>query len=602
MDEKQPAPGPTAEPAAGPSSGGDAPPVAGNGQSAPANPAAAHNDMGSEFEKLGRLEAASDCYRRAVQLAPDDPESHNNLGTVLAKMGKGEEARACFEKVLSINPRHANALNNLGIVLAQLNQAEESLIFYKRALAIRPDHANAYQNMGNALMKLERFDQAIEAYRNCLAIVPRHFRVQYSLGNCFAQMGKLEDALACYEAALEINPGFAEAHHGIGNILQQLGKLDLASKHFEKALVLRPDFAPAYDALSRQKKIDDEEGSAESLEKLLASKHLPPGERCAALFALGRIYEDAGDYEKSFENYRLGNETMREDFDLRKHADFVTDLIEVFTPELFQRCAKMGDPSTKPIFIVGMICSGTTLVEQIISSHPQVFGAGELDDVKNIVRVLPRLLNTNKFFPQCVELVTESAVKESAKTYLDAIAKMSNGEPCVTDKMPGNFFHAGFIRILFPNARIIHTRRHPLDNCLSCYFNKFQTGQQFSYDLAYLGQYYREYARLMEHWRKVLPKPFLEVQYEDLVANQEKMSREIIEFCGLSWDDRCLEFHKNERPIRTASSWQVRQPMYSTSVDRWRPYEKHLAPLIKALGDLAPPEAGGLSGSSRRSA
>ena len=591
MDEKQPTPG--TAPAAEPASGDQAAAKTGNGQSGQpaANPAAAHNDMGAEFEKMGRLEAAADCYRRAIQLAPDDPESHNNLGTALAKMGKNEEARTCFEKVLAINPRHANAMNNLGIVLAQLNQANEAVIFYKRALNIRPDHANAYQNMGNAYMKLELPDQAVEAYRKCLELVPRHYRVQYSLGNAYGMLGKLEDAIACYEAALELNPGFAEAHHGIGHILQQLGKIDDASRHFEKALVLRPDFAPAYDALSRQKKIDDDQASAESLEKLLERKNLPSGERCAAFFALGRIYEDQGDYEKSFENYRQGNEIMHEDFDAKKHADFVTDMIETFTPEFFKKCAGWGDPSAKPIFIIGMIRSGTTLVEQIISSHPKVFGAGELDDIKNIVRAFPQILKTNKPFPQCMALTTEPALKEGAKRYLDAITKLSNGEPYVTDKMPGNFFHAGFIQAMFPNARLIHTRRHPLDNCLSCYFNKFQTGQQFSYDLNYLGQYYRQYARLMDHWRKVLPKPMLEVQYEELVENQEKISRKIIQFCGLDWDDRCLDFHKNDRPIRTASSWQVRQPMYSSSVDRWQPYEKQLQPLIAALGDLAPAEA-----------
>lgn len=566
---------------------------AGNGQAgaAAANPAAAHNDMGAEFERMGRFEAASDCYRRAVQLAPDDAESHNNLGTVLAKMGKTEEARACFEKVLSLNPRHANALNNLGIVLSQLDHADEAVVFYKRALAIRPDHANAYQNMGNALLKLERAEEAADAYRKCLAIVPRHFRVQYSLGNAMARLGKLEDAIAAYETALELNPGFAEAHHGIGNALQQLGKIDEAGKHFEKALVLRPDFAPAYDALSRQKKIEDEGESADSLEKLLAQKHLPTGERCAAFFALGRIYEDRGEYERSFENYRRGNEIMREDFDLRKHADFVNDIIEAFPAAIFEKCKSMGDPSKKPIFIVGMIRSGTTLVEQIISSHPQVFGAGELDDIKNIARNMQRALKSKKPFPGCVADMTPAVAKDAAKTYLAAVTKLSNGEPYVTDKMPGNFFHAGMIRIMFPNARIIHTKRHPLDNCLSAYFNKFQTGQQFSYDLTYLGKYYREYARLMEHWRKVLPQPFLEVQYEELVENQESMSRRIVEFCGLPWDDRCLEFHKNERPIRTASSWQVRQPMYSSSVDRWRPYVKELQPLVAALGDLAPAEA-----------
>lgn len=566
---------------------------AGNGQSGSpaANPAAAHNDMGAEFERMGRFEAAADCYRRAVTLAPEDPESHNNLGTVLAKMGKAEEARSCFEKVLSLNPRHANALNNLGIVLAQLDHAEEAIVFYKRALAIRPDHANAYQNMGNAYLKLEKADEAADAYRKCLAIVPRHYRVQYSLGNALARGGKLEDAIAAYETALELNPGFAEVHHGIGNVLQQLGKIDEAAKHFEKALVLRPDFAPAYDALSRQKKIEDEGASAESLEKLLAQKNLPQGERCSAFFALGRIYGDQGDYERSFENYRRGNELMREDFDVRKHVDFVNEIIETFTPALFEKCKGMGDPSTKPIFIVGMIRSGTTLVEQIVSSHPQVYGAGELDDMKNVARVLPRILKSKKPFPLCAKEMTAAGAKEAAKLYLDAIAKLSNGEPYVTDKMPGNFFHAGLIRLMFPNARIIHTRRHPLDNCLSAYFNKFQTGQQFSYDLTYLGKYYREYARLMDHWRKVLPQPFLEVQYEELVENQERLSRQIIEFCGLPWDDRCLEFHKNERPIRTASSWQVRQPMYTSSVDRWRPYVKQLQPLIAALGDLAPAEA-----------
>jgi tetratricopeptide (TPR) repeat protein len=565
----------------------------GNGQagSAAANPASAHNDMGAEFERMGRFEAAADCYKRAVQLAPDDAESHNNLGTVLAKMGRSEEARAAFEKVLSLNPRHANALNNLGIVLAQLDHADEAIVFYRRALAIRPDHANAYQNMGNAFLKLELAEEAADAYRKCLAIVPRHYRVQYSLGNAYARMGKLEEAMAAYEAALELNPGFAEAHHGIGNALQQLGKIDQAGRHFEKALALRPDFAPAYDALSRQKKIEDEGESADSLEKLLARKNLPAGERCSALFALGRIYEDRGDFERSFENYRLGNETMREEFDLRKHVEFVNELIETFTPELFKKCAAMGDPSEKPIFIIGMIRSGTTLVEQIISSHPSVFGAGELDDVKNIARIMPRILKSKKMFPECMAESNAAGLREAAKIYLDAITKMSGGEPYVTDKMPGNFFHAGLIRMMFPNACIIHTKRDPLDNCLSAYFNKFQTGQQFSYDLNFLGQYYRQYARLMDHWRKVLPKPILEVQYEELVENQEKISRKILQFCGLEWDDRCLEFHKNERPIRTASSWQVRQPMYTSSVDRWRPYAKPLQPLITALGDLAPAEA-----------
>ncbi|MGB8275134.1 MAG: sulfotransferase, partial [Alphaproteobacteria bacterium] len=208
--------------------------------------------------------------------------------------------------------------------------------------------------------------------------------------------------------------------------------------------------------------------------------------------------------------------------------------------------------------------------------------------VRNIARSLPRLLKANVPFPRCVEAFTEPTIRIAARKYLDDIAAMSNGESYVTDKMPGNFFHLGLIHILLPNAKLIHCRRHPLDNCWSAYTNRFAVGQQFSYDLKNLGLYYREYARLMDHWRKVLPAPVLEVQYEDLVADQEAQSRRLIEFCGLEWDDKCLEFHKTERPIRTASSWQVRQPIYSSSVDRWRPYVSHLKPLIDALGDLAP--------------
>jgi tetratricopeptide (TPR) repeat protein len=583
MDEKDMA-APEASPAA------PQPAKPGNGQAGPpsASPAAAHNEMGAEFEKMGRLEAASDCYRRAVALAPEDAESHNNLGTVLAKMGRAEEARTCFEKVLAINPRHANALNNLGIVVSQLGEHQNAIAFYRRALTIRPDHANAYQNMGNAFMKLDQPQQAAEAYRKCLEIIPRHYRVQYSLGTALAQMGKLDDAIECYKGVLEMNPGFVEAHHGIGNCLQQLGKIDEAAKHFEKALALKPDFAPAYDSLARQKKIDDEGATAESLEALLARKNLPEGERCAAHYALGRVYEESGDYDKSFEHYRQGNAMMKEEFDPRKHAEFVSSILEVFTPALFERFKGLGDPTTKPIFIVGMIRSGTTLTEQIISSHPQVYGAGELETIKNIALAIPRAVKSGKAFPYCVADMTGETIKQAAKKYYDDITAMSDGSPFVTDKMPGNFFHVGLIEILFPNARILHTRRNPLDNCLSAYFNKFQTGQQFSYDLTHLGKYYREYVRLMDHWRKVLPKPMLEVQYEELVSNQEETSRKIIEFCGLPWDDKCLEFHKNERPIRTASSWQVRQPMYSSSVDRWRPYVSHLKPLIDALGDLAP--------------
>jgi tetratricopeptide (TPR) repeat protein len=598
MDQKQPTAGPNRG-AAAPNPGAPAA-AAGPSPAAKGNPASAHNELGAEFEKMGRLEPALESYRRAVALAPNDPESWNNLGTVLAKLNRPEEARDALEKVLILDPRHANAHNNLGIVLTQLGKIEDAVTWYRRAISLNPRHANAYQNLGNAFMRLDQPERGVECYQRASEIAPGQFRILFALAQGYGRVGRLDDAVKTYQELLRINPRFVEGHHGLGSVLQQMGKIDEAAKHFEKALALKPDFAPAFDSLARQKKIDDSEATAESLEALIAREGVSEGEKCAAYFALGRIYEDEGEFDKSFKAYERANSMVHEKYEHDHHVAFIDELMDVFTPALFERLKGLGDPSTKPIFIVGMIRSGTTLTEQIIASHPQVFGAGELEIMRNIARSLPRLLQAKVPFPRCVENFTEPTIRIAARKYLDDITAMSNGEPYVTDKMPGNFFHLGLIHILMPNAKLIHCRRHPLDNCWSAYTNRFATGQQFSYDLKSLGLYYREYARLMDHWRKVLPAPVLEVQYEDLVADQEAQSRRLIDFCGLEWDDKCLEFHKTDRPIRTASSWQVRQPIYSSSVDRWRPYLSHMKPLIDALGDLAPEDARGAQKPARK--
>ncbi|MFZ2302848.1 MAG: tetratricopeptide repeat protein [Gallionella sp.] len=552
----------------------------------------AHYNLGNALLVLNRLDEAEACYRQALKIRPDDADTCFNLGNALRGLRRLDEAVTSYRHALEIKPSYAEAYSNLGNTLMESGRPHEAEASYRRALQIKPQHAAAHFNLGNLLHEQGRLHEAEASYRLALQARPDFTETCINLGNTLQDMGKIDEAEASYRSALQISPDHAEAHGNLGEILMESGRFDEAEASLRRALQVKPDCIKVRTnlALVKKTKADDEnmtaliavdEAARNGAKTLL-------GEDAAYLhFALGKCYDDIGDHEKAFSHFLEGNRIKRATFDYDPYlaARLFDSIMRNFDAAAIDRLRGGGDLSQLPIFVLGMPRSGTTLIEQIIASHPEVHGAGELPDLMGIAK---RNVE-GAVFPDNLRLIDHARLAGWGAEYVAGLQRRAPDALRITDKMPENFLAIGMIHLMLPNAKIIHVNRNPADTCLSCFFQLFRDRQEFTYGLSDLGRYYVGYARLMEHWRKVLPEgAFLDVRYEDMVSDQEAQSRRIIEYCGLEWDDACLDFHRNTRAVNTASMTQVRQPMYKSSVERWRPYEKHLKPLFDALGELAP--------------
>ena len=398
------------------------------------------------------------------------------------------------------------------------------------------------------------------------------------------------EAQAHAEKALAINPKDPSAHGNLATILRHQGKFDEALARFDLALSILPTYVEMYYDRSSLKTFAAGDPDLAVMEALAANaERLPPGRKHFIHFGLAKALEDIGQYDRAFAHWLQGNKLKRQEFGQEgQEEQMVRLLVELFTPDLCRQFATAGDPSRVPIFIVGMPRSGTSLIEQILASHPLVEGGGELSTLGSVVGAVRDASRRPIPYPLFLAHPRAAGLKRLGEQYLAKLPPLPEGKTRMTDKMPGNFQYAGLIRLILPNAKIIHAVRDPVDTCLSCFTRLFSTGQAFSYDLAELGRYYRLYRRLADHWQAVLPPgSMLDVRYEEVVDNLEQQARRLLDYCGLPWDPACLAFHKNERLVSTASDVQVRRPIYRSSVVRWRRYEKHLGPLLAELGDLA---------------
>jgi tetratricopeptide (TPR) repeat protein len=467
--------------------------------------------------------------------------------------GRLAEAEPLFRRVLAVNPRHTGSLHLLGVIAYQTGRPELAVDLIRKAIAISPREASLRSNLGNVLL----------------------------------QRGRLDEAVAYYRKAIELKPDLAEAHNGLGNALRELGQLDEAQRAYQRALELAPRTGLYYRYLFYTRRVVAGDLGLAAAEKLAEDMtSLPIEDQRELHFALGKAYEDLDQRERSFRHFLEGNALKRREFVYSEPETlgFLNRIRTVFTADLMHSKRDLGNPSTVPIFIVGMPRSGTTLVEQILASHPKIFGAGELEEFRKAVHSL-RVSNGALSFPEGVPALSAQQLRQLGTSYLDAVGSTASRAERVTDKLPENLSYVGLIHLALPNARIIHMRRDPVDTCLSCFSQLFDGDQPYCYDLGELGRYYRAYETLMEHWRQVLPAGvMLEVQYEEVVADIEGQARRMIAYCGLEWDDACLAFYETQRPIRTASATQVRQPIYRTSIGRWKPYQHLLQPLIKELG------------------
>lgn len=545
-----------------------------------------HNSLGAVRYARGELEAAIECFQRALGLEPRHAEAHVNLIGVLRAQGNIDEALKQCRKALELTPDSAELQYTVGVLLGDQERLDEAINAFRHALRIRPDYSEAHNNIGVALQKKDKFEEAFNHYEEALRLQPGYAEAHHNMGSVLHDTGRLDEAVNHFRQALHHKPDYAEAHNSMGAVLLDMGRLDEAINHFEQALRLNPDYGRAYcNLMAAGTYIERDKDRLCEMEHRLKG-NISIEDRIALSFALGKAYDDLKMFDAAFRHYRSANELKGNRFDAQEHTAYTAKLMHTFSKEFFAERTFLGSPSELPIFIIGMPRSGTTLVEQIISTHPRVFGAGELEDITHMVAALPEKLAASTPYPQCAVLIDQNSAQQLAETYLEGLVTLSNDLTLdrVTDKMPANFLHLGLICLLFPKARIIHCRRDPLDVCLSCYFHDF-TKLLFTNDLRSLGIYYREYKRLMEHWDTVLHATMMEVYYEELVERQQEISKAIIRFCGLEWDDRCLAFHKNDRPVRTASNWQVRQPIYYSSVGRWKNYDMYLDPLKKALAE-----------------
>ena len=500
----------------------------------------------------GRLDLALQLAQRAVASQPDEPTAHTTLGNLLLEHEHAFEAVQAFRAALRLDPGHVNARFNLGSALRRMGEPEAAASELRQLVERFPEDAELWVNLGGALLDAGRIGDAKDALWKALALSPDDPDALNELGLAHVDAGEFEDGARCYRRIIEGKPDHPQVWLNYSKtrrfVPSDRAEIEQAVR-VAKRVDARPDSGP-------------ESGDIH--------------------FALGKMYDDLGEFDLAFEHFRRGNEVLRRHtpFDPRNAARLVDDMRTRFDNAWFARVRGWGDPSARPIFIVGMPRSGTTLIEQILATHPEVHGGGELIRLPNIAR---KLLTRDDGLPERAALPERAELAAAARDYLDYTEALAGTAVRVTDKLPENYHHLGLVSTLFPNACIVHVRRHPMDVCVSNYLVRFHRGHAYSYDFSSLACEYSSYERLMRHWRTTLPSPIHELSYESFVRSLESESRKLLDFCGLGWDERCLEFHRTPRPVHTASSWQVRQPVYRHSIQRWRNYERHLEPLREAL-------------------
>jgi tetratricopeptide (TPR) repeat protein len=500
------------------------------------------------------------------------------------------EAEALYLQALQIRPDLLEARHLLGVLRGQQGRYEEALELIATVLRAKPDKVEALTHYGLILHELKRYVEALANLDKALEIVPDYPLALLNRGNVLAALGRDEDALASYNRAVTIRPHYAEAYNNIGTTLRDVGRLAEAKTALLRALELNPKLARTYLNLANYQTFTADDPHLVALQALEHEDSLSATDRMHLHFAIGKAYSDVKDYGRAFEHLLRANAQKRSQITYDEAA--ATALFErietKFTRDLLAAKAGRGDPSPLPIFILGMPRSGSTLIEQILASHRDVHGAGELNILPNIVNHVYGLDRRRIPYPDFVASVDDGVFAAIGAIYLAELQKLNAHAKRVTDKMPQNFLLAGLIHLALPNARIIHAVRDPVDTCVSCFATLFADGQNHSYDLAELGRYYHRYQALMKHWHRVLPKGrILDVSYEDVIDDLEEETRRILAHCGLDWDPRCLEFHRTERPVRTASANQVRQPIYQSAIGRWRAYEPYLGPLLAELKPAA---------------
>jgi tetratricopeptide (TPR) repeat protein len=579
-------------------------------------------DLGSALAQQRKFEEAIPLFEQAIRQDPGLANAHKKLGQALAAVGRGreadeafeaffekdpdtgavavgaehiragreEEAIQCFRQALKDNPDNVDAMRFLAAVyLKQERKLRDAEALLQRATQIAPDFAVAWFDLGLAFMKRAKRMEAIEAFSQATVLEPRNGIAWEKLATTTASAGYPEQAAEAFRKAVALSPNFAGFHMGYGHVLKTLGDQPASLRAYRKAIRLRPDFGEVYWSMANLKIFTFEDAEVEAMEDQLENTEMKEVTDVHFRFALGKAYEDRKDYDKAWAYYHSGNERQRSlvKYDPAENSVHQDAIRSYFTHDMLSKAEGNGYADEGPIFIVGLGRSGSTLIEQILASHSQVEGTEELSVLANLSDTIARYRPDKQQFPKILDTMRPLDWRALGLEYLDGTKRYRmTDKPIFTDKLPNNFPFVGLLHLILPNAKIINSRRHPLDTCLGNYKQLFGHGQNFTYDIFDLGDYYKEYCLTMDHWNEVLPGKVLDVHYEETVTDLEGQVARILAHCGLAFEEKCLRFHETERPVKTASSEQVRQPIYTGGMGKWRKYESHLDEWMEDLGPI----------------
>lgn len=581
-----------------------------------------HEDLGGLLVASDRHEDAVPVLEKAIRLEPRLPLAHKRLGEALAALGRGEEADSEFEEffdkepeagavaiaanhlrsgrkeeairvlrdVLRENPQNVSAMRWLGVAyFREEKNFGEAEAWLRRATSLAPDYTAAWMSLGPVLLETNKYVEAIDCYRNAIRCDPGNGMIWAALGNAFAQASYPDKALEAFEKARALDADSPGIRLGLAHVLKTLGDQPAALREYRAAIAAKADFGEAYWSMANLKVFRFTDAEVDAMKAALEKGVKTDSAEVHFRFALGKAHEDRGDYERAWHYYDTGNRKQRP---LVSHSPLEmekrhAEIIEIFDEAFFDAHTGQGHDAADPILIVGLPRSGSTLVEQILASHSQVEGTSELPVLSKLAASTGRYLPEDTQFPKSVLTLKNRDWRALGQQYLEETRRHRLTErPRFTDKLPNNFPLVGLLHLILPNATVINARRHPLDSCLGCYKQLFARGQTFTYDIEDLAHYYRNYDTVMQHWHRVLPGKVLDVHYEETVTDLEAQVRRILEHCGLPFEEACVRFHETERAVKTASSEQVRQPIYTGALGTWRNYRAHLGLWQEELADI----------------
>ncbi|NNE23533.1 MAG: tetratricopeptide repeat protein [Rhizobiales bacterium] len=531
------------------------------------------------------------CLKAGIRFTTTWPEisfGWQILAACCHAKGDHKNAEVAGRRALAIDDNSPDTHNIYGCTLKELGNLQGAGFHFGRAIELKPQNAEAHSNLGAVLVDLSRLDEAETMLRRAISLKPESALAHYQLGTILRDTDQPQEARRSFETALQHQPNLTAASIGLGHLMTHTGDFKSAEQYYRTAITHEPTSGALHYYLAFVKKFAASDPDLAAIGNLLENDGLPVSDKVYLHYAAAKAHDDAGNAFDAFNHFDSAAKLHRDQlkFDMGQiEAEF--SLVEhLFTDEMMKERAVDSSSSAQQIFIVGMPRSGTTLVEQILASHPNVHAMGERDDLARLTKSADALMT--RPFPYWIADVDADQLARLSRKYISSIRAGAPKHAHVTDKMLTNFKLLGLISMIMPDAKVVHVRREPLDCCLSCYCQPFTSGSLFSYNLTELGRYYQGYHRLMTHWQQVLPDEFLmTIDYEDIVQNPVDSSRAIIDHCGLEWDDSCLDFQNTNRQVRTASATQVRQKLYNTSIGRWKNYEAYLTPLIEALGPLS---------------